>query len=309
MEEEYSKLQLEDKALKSASMYFGQELLPYLGIGKKILRMVPTEQIRLEAVRTLEDILFLMEDNTLAHFEFESVEVNLDDLRRFRTYDAYTGLTYKVPVITYVICSGKVSRIRSELCEAGNRYHIIPLQMKQEDADVLFAELRSKAANGNVLTKKDLAPLLLTPLMNGKSSIRDRILGAKEILDAEGTQLQTEEKQHMEAVLYAFACKFLEKADLNAIKEVLGMTVLGEMIWNDGLEAGKGEGKREGKSLNLITLICRKIKKGKSPEQIAEDLDEELPVVERICEVAKQCAPDYDCEEIYCLLQTKSSDT
>ena len=74
MENEHAKAQLEDKALKSASMYFGEELLSYFGIKKKILCMLPTEQIRLEAVRAMEDMLFQMEDYTLFHFEFESVE-------------------------------------------------------------------------------------------------------------------------------------------------------------------------------------------------------------------------------------------
>lgn len=54
MANEYARLQLEDKALKSAGMYFGQELLPYFKIKKRILRMLPTEQIRLEAIRQLE---------------------------------------------------------------------------------------------------------------------------------------------------------------------------------------------------------------------------------------------------------------
>ena len=48
----------------------------------------------------------------------------------------------------------------------------------------------------------------------------------------------------MEAVLYAFACKFLKNADLNEVKEELSMTVLGEMIWNDGLERGMEENRR-----------------------------------------------------------------
>lgn len=67
-------------------------LLPYFGVGKQIRRMLPTEQVRLEAVRATEDMLFEMEDDTLAHFEFESVEVTEDDLRRYRSYDAYTGM-------------------------------------------------------------------------------------------------------------------------------------------------------------------------------------------------------------------------
>ena len=137
MEKTYSKMQLEDKALKSAAMYFGQELLRYLRIDNRIVRMLPTEQIRLEAVRAEEDILFEMKDGTLTHFEFESVEVTEDDLRRFRYYDACTELRYKRGVVTYVICSGKVNRIRRVLKSGINTYRIIPLQMKPMDADNL----------------------------------------------------------------------------------------------------------------------------------------------------------------------------
>ncbi|MCM1386155.1 MAG: hypothetical protein NC231_02410 [Bacillus sp. (in: Bacteria)] len=314
MENHYSKAQLEDKALKSASMYFGQELLPYFKINKRIVRMLPTEQIRLEAIRQTEDILFEMDDGTLAHFEFESVEVSLDDLRRFRTYEAYTAMVYKKPVITYVVCSGKVNRIHSELREGINCYRIIPLHMKQKDADALIKVLRTKALRGG-LTKENLAPLLLTPLMAGKSSIKDRILAVTEILGEENIHLSKEDRQHMEAVLYAFACKFLQKVELDEIKEVLSMTVLGEMIWSDGeqkgmekgMEQGMEKGIERGSNMKLITQICLKLQKGKTPNQIADDLEEELSVVESIYEIARKLAPSYDCEEIYRILTTDGS--
>lgn len=299
MEKNYSKMQLEDKALKKATMYFGQELLPYLKVNKKIRRMLPTEQIRLEAVKAMEDILFEMEDGTLAHFEFESVEVTQDDLRRFRMYDAYTGQTHKKSVITYVICSGKAGNIQSTLPDGLNPYHIIPLQMKQEDADTLFLKLKGKAAAGKTLTKQDLAPLLLTPLMSGHSAIKDRLLEARRLLNMDNSRLNKAERQNMEGVLYAFACKFLNKEDLNEIKEVLSMTVLGEMIWNDGQEKGL----EKGADIKLINQISRKLQKGKTPEQIAEDLDEELTLVKSICEAAAKCAPEYNSEEIYRILK------
>ncbi len=210
-------------------------------------------------------------------------------------------------MVTYVVCSGKTGRIRNELKEGINSYRIVPLQMKQEDADVLLAGLQDKTAGEKSLTKEDLAPVLLTPLMSGKSTIKERILKAGELLGNENSRLDKEEKRHMESVLYAFACKFLEKADLEEIKEALGMTVLGEMIWNDGLEAGieKGmkagmeRGREAGSSMKLIHQICRKLQKGKEAVQIAEELEEELSSVERICEVAKQYAPEYECEAIY----------
>lgn len=303
MENHYSKAQLEDKALKSASMYFGQELLPYFKIGKRILRMLPTEQIRLEAIRQTEDILFEMDDGTLAHFEFESVEVSQDDLRRFRVYDAHTAMAYKKPVVTYVICSGKTTKVHSELREGINPYRIIPLQMKQKNADAVIDALRTRAVDG-MLTKEDLAPLLLTPLMAGTSSIKDRILVITKILSRENTCLPKDERQHMEAVLYAFACKFLKRVELDEIKEALSMTLLGEMIWSDGEQKGI----ERGSDMKLITQICLKLQKGKTPEQIADDLEEDLSVVESIYEIAKKFAPSYDYDEIYRALAANKED-
>lgn len=63
--------------------------------------------------------------------------------------------------------------------------------------------------------------------------------------------------------MYAFACKFLKGKDLDEVKETLSMTVLGEMIWNDGLEARIEKGSKEGHIKLLIHLICRKLQKGK----------------------------------------------
>lgn len=141
--------------------------------------------------------------------------------------------------------------------------------------------------------------------MSGKSTIKNRILTATGILNSRQSRLAKEEKQKMESVLYAFACKFLKNNDLEEIKEILSMTVLGEMIWNDGAEKGREEGREEGKSISLIDLICRKLQKGKTPAQIAQDLDEELPVVERICNAAGKYAPDYDSNEIYSFLKSR----
>lgn len=204
----YSRNQLEDKAMKSAGLYFGRQLLPYFGIRKQIRRMLPTEQIRLEAVRATEDMLFEMEDDTLAHFEFESVEVNEEDLRRYRAYDAYTGMVYKRPVHTYVVCSGKAERIKCELPDVLNPYRVIPLVLKDKSADEVLEELHSKVKYCGYLTKEDLTPLLLTPLMSGEASIKERIMQAERLIDFEGSQIKKEEQRQMEAVLYTFACKF-----------------------------------------------------------------------------------------------------
>ena len=42
----------------------------------------------------------------------------------------------------------------------------------------------------------------------------------------------------MQSVLYALAVKFLDRDELKMIKERIGMTVLGQMLFEDGMEKG-----------------------------------------------------------------------
>ena len=67
----------------------------------------------------------------------------------------------------------------------------------------------------------------------------------------------------------------------------------------DGIELGRAEGKQEGGELKLITLVCRKLRKGKDTEQIAEELEEEPEYIQRICDAAREFAPAYDEDEVF----------
>lgn len=71
----------------------------------------------------------------------------------------------------------------------------------------------------------------------------------------------------------------------------------------DGIELGKrlGQqiGKQQGQQLKVVQQICKKIKKGKTIEEIADDLEENPADIRDIYETALQFAPDYDCELIY----------
>lgn len=66
-----------------------------------------------------------------------------------------------------------------------------------------------------------------------------------------------------------------------------------------GMEQGKERGIVQGEMKKLITLICRKKQKSKTPETIAEELEEDLEQVKRIYDIADEFAPEYDVEKIY----------
>ena len=52
----------------------------------------------------------------------------------------------------------------------------------------------------------------------------------------------------MEAILYVFAAKFLDRAELESIKEEMAMTILGQMIWDDAMEKGIEKGIEKGRA-------------------------------------------------------------
>ena len=59
------------------------------------------------------------------------------------------------------------------------------------------------------------------------------------------------------------------------------------------------EGKLEGEECKLIEQVCKKLKKEKSVEIIAEELEEEAEKIQSICEAAVAYAPEFDCEKVY----------
>jgi len=73
----------------------------------------------------------------------------------------------------------------------------------------------------------------------------------------------------------------------------------------EGRSAGLAEGRSEGGERKLIDLICKKLCKGKSVEEIAEDLEEDIEGIEKICKAAREFAPDYDSDRIYGRLHEK----
>lgn len=232
----------EDLALKSAAAYFGEEILPWLGVEEKVCRIAPTETIRLEMRHLYEDFLYEMANGSYYHFEFESDSLTLEDLKRFREYEAATARIYRAPVVTYVICSSGAKNIRDHITEGINTYRVKLIQLKDWDADQILKQTAEQLPARN-----EMVPLLFTPLMGGHSTQKERIQKSIQILKKTEKFFSKTEISKMEAILYVLASKFLNRKELESIKEEIAMTVLGQMIWEDALEKGRAEGERAGR--------------------------------------------------------------
>lgn len=254
---------LEDRALKAAAQFMGEELLPLLGIHGTMKRIAPTEQVHLEIKDFMEDFNYEMEDGTWRHLEFESDSITKEDLRRFRSYEAVTSYYYGVEVTTCVVCSSHVREIHSELEEGINVYRVQVVRLKNENGDVVIRELEEKQASGH-LRRPELVKLLLIPLMGGDMPQTERIQRSLRILSKERDNLSREDLMRMQAVIYTLAMKLLSRNELSKIKEEISMTVLGEMLIQDGMEKGIEMGIRE--------MILDNLEEGIGQEKICAKL-------------------------------------
>lgn len=227
----------EDRALKAAAQFFGRELLPLLGVKEVIRGVAPTEQVRLEIRDFQEDFNFWMEKGYIYHLEFESDEIVLEDMRRFRCYEAVLSYNYGAEVITCVVCTGRKGKVTDRIKEGINVYRVRLLWLRDGDADQVLREAEERQAAG-VLDRQSLVQLLLTPLMSGEMARKERILRSLKMIRGEQEAVDEAEKRQMESVLYALAMKFLTKEELEEVWEVFRMTVLGEILVEHGKEIG-----------------------------------------------------------------------
>ena len=64
------------------------------------------------------------------------------------------------------------------------------------------------------------------------------------------------------------------------------------------MEIGREEGLKEGRLATLISLTCRKLVKGKDVQTIADELEEDVDLIDQICNIEEAYAPDYDEKQI-----------
>lgn len=232
----------EDAVMKMGFDYFRDTILKTLGIDYQYEEIGPTELVELTIHSLYMDFTFLTTGGFYIHTEFQTTDKKEADLRRFHAYDAvYSNKTGK-QVITYVIYSGGINNVKSELDCGLYTYRVQPIYLKDKNADEVFQKLKQKQDNGEAFTEDDYAALSLTPLMSGKMSRKDMF---KEAINLAKPNIELSAEKAT-AMLYTLADKFLDKAELDEIKEVMRMTRLGQMLMDEGMEKGIEKGIEQG---------------------------------------------------------------
>ena len=94
------------------------------------------------------------------------------------------------------------------------------------------------------------------------------------------------------------------KVGLSYMRAYEEKELLKRIYHNQGLEEGLEEGRRQ----QMISVIMQQMNRGKSTSQIADFLDMDVAEVQRVYDVGKKYAPDYDLDAIYKELYYKKTE-
>ena len=113
-----------DVIMKAMAETFKDKTLRVFGLNTaKILGVIPTVLPVLEVKENRTDYIFLLEDNTLLHLEFQTT-VSLENLNRFLLYDARLINKDDRNVNTAVVYSGRIKIAPNQIKRGSITYKV-----------------------------------------------------------------------------------------------------------------------------------------------------------------------------------------
>lgn len=302
----------------------GHSLAPFGLPHIRIVDVLPTNLPAIESNELRLDNLFLLEDESVAIIDYES-NYSREHFIKYLNYAARIVKRYgiqkrfsqlkKLRII--VIYTADVAAACTEYDLEGVLVRVEPAFLVNMDTERIKKKLQSKISRKQPLDMEEQMQLMILPLtVKGKKRKHQVIRETVELAKQISSQKQ---KNQILAGILTFTDKIIDEEYRARIKEEWQMTQIGKMIYDDGFRAGeahgekrgekrgqrrgekRGErrGERRGANRKLVEQSCRKLRKGKSPETIAMELEEGLEVIQGICQAASGLAPEYDCKKVY----------
>lgn len=188
--------------------------------------MINVELPVVEVAETSTDFIFLLEDDTYLHFEFQTV-YNKKDLIRFAMYDLRLYARDKRPVQTVIVYSSDVKKTDDSLNIGSLKYAPSKVMMYEYDGNTIYEDLEMKLKSRQDLTDVDMLNLIFLPLM--RNDVPKRELTEKSIELAQTIPDKTKRDTCIASV-FAFSFKYLSDEDIKRILEVLKMANIDTML-------------------------------------------------------------------------------
>ena len=89
------------------------------------------------------------------------------------------------------------------------------------------------------------------------------------------------------------------------VKDYLRRREIAQMDYNTGIIEAEERGEERGREQLLISLICKKLRKGKTAAQIAEETEESFDYIQSIVSEVRAFAPGYKEEDVLQFLSAR----
>lgn len=224
----------------------------------RIKEVLPTNLPAVSANELRMDNLFLLEDDTYALVDYESVDAVKNRIKYMDYITRVVQRLYRengeVPEIRMiVIYTGDVE-------EADDWFQVgcVTLSMEQVfvsrlPAEEIYQTVKSKLGRGEALTEQELMRLIILPL--AEKGLKDKQERIRQVI---GLVKQIEDEQEQKLVfsgLLVITDKFISREDAKAIRREITMTKVGRLIFEDGRNEGKEEGKQEERIIAVMNLL------------------------------------------------------
>ncbi|MCI8888195.1 MAG: hypothetical protein HFG70_08930 [Hungatella sp.] len=244
-----------------------------LGTDLKVVDARPTNIPLVQARELRMDNLFELEDGSVAILDYES-EYREANFTKYGHYiidviNRYLKEGKEPDIHMMVLYTADIEKSKTTLTRTACSIQVEASYLLGVPSEEWLKQIR-RSVEENVITDEVLMHLVILPLTyKGKEkkqkAIREGVELARRIPD------KGQETFALAGIL-SFTDKVISEETRQYIKEVVGMTQVGKMLMDEGRQEGRREGRQEAVKKTAINML----KRGDSPESIAEVL--ELPV-------------------------------
>jgi hypothetical protein len=259
-----------DIIMKATAEMFKDGTLEMLGLKTaRIVDIMPTVLPVVEAAEKRVDFVFLLEDETLLHLEFQAT-VPEDLLRRVAFYGARIVERHNRDVNTAIIYSGRIENAPDQLQKGSLTYKATNVYLKNMDGDMEYNRMKAKNEQGEALDETDLQKLIFLPLMKSKQPETEMAIQAAELAKAS----KNKHTSFAIGAIVAITDKFLPEEYKKRLLEVLRMTQIEQWLREEGLKEGELKGKLEAAKNALL--------EGLEPQTVAKITGLPLETIQKI---------------------------
>ncbi|TDP88686.1 uncharacterized protein DUF4351 [Halanaerobium saccharolyticum] len=238
-----------------------------------IVSYLETEFSEIETSAERMDLNFKLEDGSILHLE-EEIEVSVDDLIRFASYDLKLYNRYRDRIRTIILCIKGYPAAEATFNAGSLGYNTTVVNMSDKDGKEKMKELREKIEKGEEINYLEL---IFLPLMN---SDQDMVKLVKETIELED-KLDADQKfkNNLAALTIVLCDKFLSSENMIELWRDRKMVKFFKYVE----EQGKNEGKQEEARMLMIRQI--KAKFGNTDNEIIDLINKsELSKIEDLSE-------------------------